>query len=455
MRLELQNIKKRNVILLICAVVLMATLGVVATLTSSTGATASPSTSLEQFTVDCNDVVDVYGKAETVLNVNTSGTYRLWTRIKSDNPSADSFYVKIDNFCYVLGNNSNVDNWTWIDYVSGSNDQKFDLEVTEGSLNIAFFAREKGIQLDKVQLVGDTARCEKEFRVGANCDDPSLEENPIISDVNILGIVEDAVLHTDTLIQAVPHPSLDVKSVQFFIDDTGVRTDSSSPYCMQGARAKNCKSYSFSELAEGQHVLKVEVSAENAETFSKEIAFKYTMVHHKGTPNDPEVPTIPEELPETENPQEEDQDQENDPSVDTPDAEPRVVTAEITGSSAQLSQNKALVTDISRPTLQLSGVVASDTIVLNGIQIENTSSIQFSETGRNTVSIRDLSGEVLEEYIVVIRHPDFDGSGRVSSFDLRRIITNWRTSNDRYDLNGDGIVNSADIRILILKWAEQ
>lgn len=453
-------------------------------------AKASPSEGLNKYAIDCNQISDVYGKAETTLNVSTEGRYRLWAKMKSSNPGSDSFYVKVDDVCFIMGNNTNIENWTWIDYVSGSQDSKFDLDVTAGTLDLEFYAREKGVQLDKIQLIGDTARCENAYRTGSNCVATDIPESNIVEDVNIIGLVEGAMIHTATIIQAEPHPTLDVNSIKFYIDGVGVRTDGSVPYCMQGARAENCKAYDFTTLSEGSHTLTVEVSTNNAGTFTKDLTFTYSNVMHSGTANDDEVPTFPEEVPETDypnegetvvvdeevvsnldstptnqdapitndNPEELGTEQPTNQDTSTPSDEiieqTREIIPSLINTTSEFLNNQALITDTSRPTIRLNNVVSTDLILLNGRRIPTSNTITLTETGRNVISVSDSSATILSEYVIAIRYPDFDGDNKIGSSDLRKIILNWRTANDRYDLNGDGIINSLDIRILINKWSE-
>lgn len=100
-----------------------------------------------------------YGQVKQTVNVQTAGTYRVWSRIKASSSANNSYYLQIDNGCAVdVGDNSAIPagSWTWVNYQNGTTTSFVDMTISAGSHQLTYTGREADVQLDRVLLLGDT-----------------------------------------------------------------------------------------------------------------------------------------------------------------------------------------------------------------------------------------------------------------------------------------------------------
>jgi chitodextrinase len=116
-----------------------------------------------------------YGKVTQSVTVATAGTYRVWSRIKAPNTTANSYYFQVDTGCaYNVGDSTSIpaNTWKWVNYQDGSTATPIDVTLTAGAHNLVYTGKEADVQLDKVMLLGDTTCVPSDVSpsvFGSNC----------------------------------------------------------------------------------------------------------------------------------------------------------------------------------------------------------------------------------------------------------------------------------------------
>jgi hypothetical protein len=169
------------------------------------------------------------GSVTSTLNIPSTGTYRIWSRIMTGTAATDNSYsLEVDGAnCYVVGDNDGMPTsaWTWVDYQNGTTSSKIDLSLTAGNHTLKMVGREDAVKIDRIIAVTDTT-CTP-TGTGDNCAPPDTTA-PVTSITaptsgsTVLGTVSIAANASDD--------SGVVSKVEFYIDGTLVNTDTASPY---------------------------------------------------------------------------------------------------------------------------------------------------------------------------------------------------------------------------------
>jgi hypothetical protein len=104
------------------------------------------------------------GKAAWTFSVPSAGVYVVWARVKSPDPTKDSFYVKMDSGgedVYDTAEGTWGPNWQWT-RVNGRNGTGVPLtlnprtfSLSAGSHTLTFRGREIGTKVDRVIVTND------------------------------------------------------------------------------------------------------------------------------------------------------------------------------------------------------------------------------------------------------------------------------------------------------------
>lgn len=106
----------------------------------------------------CDPLPTDKGLATVTVNSSTSGTYRVWTRIKASSSSNNSVFLQIDeSVCKVTVGDANIpaNTWTWVDYQSGNTSSKINATLNSGAHTVKLAGREADVRVDKVMFVAD------------------------------------------------------------------------------------------------------------------------------------------------------------------------------------------------------------------------------------------------------------------------------------------------------------
>ncbi|HEX8390042.1 MAG TPA: Ig-like domain-containing protein, partial [Candidatus Saccharimonadales bacterium] len=201
------------------------TLGVVMAATSLAVLPDAPKASAA-----CAAQPTTYGRSTATVNVPTAGTYRVWSRIKVPSTSANSYTLEVDGtVCGItVGDHTAlpVNTWAWVDFQAGVTTSKTNVTLTAGSHTFVMIGREADVQLDRVILTADTACVPT--GLGENCANPPDKTAPTTA---ITSPANNAVLTgTATTVSATAADDVAVSKVEFFMDNTLVTTDTTSPY---------------------------------------------------------------------------------------------------------------------------------------------------------------------------------------------------------------------------------
>jgi hypothetical protein len=123
------------------------------------------------------------GVAQTLINIGSSGTYYVWSRMQSTGDNANSYWLQIDNNCGVnVGDLNGMPTgvWTWVNYQDGNQTSKISMNLTQGIHTIKLIGREINTKLDKVILVNDPSCVPTGF--GDNC--PAVNPSPTAVPIN-------------------------------------------------------------------------------------------------------------------------------------------------------------------------------------------------------------------------------------------------------------------------------
>jgi hypothetical protein len=101
------------------------------------------------------------GSVTASINVPQTGTYKVWARIMAPDTASNSVYFQNDcGSALKLGDKAIAANqWTWVDYVNGSDTSKATATLAAGTQNIVLSADEAGVKLDRVILLSSTDNC--------------------------------------------------------------------------------------------------------------------------------------------------------------------------------------------------------------------------------------------------------------------------------------------------------
>ncbi len=133
-------------------------------------------------TPTCTALPITAGVVSGTVNILTTGTYTVWSRIMAGT-EFNSYWLQIDNNCPILvGDSANipVDIWTWINYKNGNTGNTITVSMTAGIHSVKMATREAGLKLDQV-LFSATASCVP-TGTGDNCiPTPSPTPSPSVS----------------------------------------------------------------------------------------------------------------------------------------------------------------------------------------------------------------------------------------------------------------------------------
>jgi hypothetical protein len=175
-----------------------------------------------------------YGKATFTVNVPSTATYRVWSRMQAPNTTANSYALNIDGTTcnIVVGDNATmpVNAWTWVSYKNGTTNSFVDVSLTAGNHTIEAVGREAEVKLDRVILTSDLAcvpdnTLNATHQPGDNCAPPPDTVSPAVA---IASPTNGASVSTTTNVVANSFDNVGVKQVEFFIDGQKFGTDTSA-----------------------------------------------------------------------------------------------------------------------------------------------------------------------------------------------------------------------------------
>ena len=100
-----------------------------------------------------------YGMGTISVNIPSTATYRIWSRIKAPDANNNSYLLEIDgNTCFTVGDSAIAANtWTWVDYQNGTTSSKISASLSAGTHSLKLIGREPGVLLSQLLFLSDTS----------------------------------------------------------------------------------------------------------------------------------------------------------------------------------------------------------------------------------------------------------------------------------------------------------
>ncbi len=180
--------------------------------------------------VACTSPSTDYGRATVALNVGSTATYRVWSRVYAPDSSNNSFLLEIDgNTCFTVGDSGiPANSWTWVDHQGGVQSSKMQLSLSAGNHSLKMIGREPGVKMGRILFVSNLD-CVP-VGTGDNCasttapsdtEGPSVDITAPANGANVSGVVG---------VKATARDNIAVAKVDFFVNGVLKSSDASSPY---------------------------------------------------------------------------------------------------------------------------------------------------------------------------------------------------------------------------------
>ncbi len=184
-----------------------------------------------------------YGTVTNTVNIPTTTSYRIWSRIAVPDTTNNSFLLDIDGTsCYTVGGSSSIAtsagltanppsgtiNWVWVDYQNGTTSSKITQTLTAGNHTFKSIGSKPNVAVDRVIVTSDL-NC-MPTGTGQNCANPPDTTLPTVSITAPAN--SSTVSGTVSVTATASDDSGTVSKVEFYIDNssTPVATDTSAPY---------------------------------------------------------------------------------------------------------------------------------------------------------------------------------------------------------------------------------
>jgi hypothetical protein len=170
------------------------------------------------------------GSVSKTLNVPSTGTYRIWSRIQVPDSTSNSYYLQVDGGCAInVGDSTAIpaNAWTWVNYQDGSSATLSSIDLTAGNHDFLLSVRENNVMIDRIILATDTACVPS--GLGDNCASGADTTGPTVS--LTAPTTGSTVSGSSVALSANASDNVGVSGVQFKVDGSNVGSqDTTSPY---------------------------------------------------------------------------------------------------------------------------------------------------------------------------------------------------------------------------------
>lgn len=422
-----------------------------------------------------------YGQISGTFTITTSGTYRMWSRLKpsSTTTSNNSYSLEIDSTtCYGNIGDATIptNTWTWVDYKDGNTSSKTIATLSAGTHSFKAIGREPGVQLDKILFVldplctpvNDGQNCTASSAVasfeGESMAAPSSNVGAVTSDTGASGASSFLVWGDGYISRTLPTraakgitiraraeqcngaPTMSVKIDGQVLFSTSVQSTTYTDY-----------SYAVTLTAQS-HVYEIGMTNDyfvvqgcDRNIYIDTVSFPLTAPTNAPAPTP--TPTTPTTTPPTTTPT-------------TPrDVTPPVVTQSFPNVSTT-GLTTGVVTDVRfiefSPTATDNVSVRSLNNTVNGTPITLTNNTYTTPSvNQNYIFLStaiDSSGlESAVTKTLKLRHPDIDRSGKVDTLDILRVLRKFNSTASidlGFDFNGDDRVTTYDILYILRSYSK-
>jgi hypothetical protein len=186
------------------------------------------------------------GSVSKTLNVPSTGTYRIWSRIQVPDSTSNSYYLQVDGGCAInVGDSTAIpaNTWTWVNYQDGSSATLSSIDLTAGNHDFLLSVRENNVMIDRIILATDTACVPS--GLGDNCASGADTTGPTVS--LTAPTAGSTVSGSSVALSANASDNVGVSGVQFKVDGSNVGSqDTTSPYSVN---------WNTTTVANGSHTI--------------------------------------------------------------------------------------------------------------------------------------------------------------------------------------------------------
>jgi fibronectin type 3 domain-containing protein len=195
-------------------------LGLVASLFSSLGGTVNAAA--------CQTPTTDYGTVTTSVVTPEAATYRIWTRMQVPDTTNNTYLLEVDGTnCYnVGGGNITAGAWAWIAYKDGNVSSMIDLALTKGTHSLKLIGNKAGVKIDRLVFASDIS-CIPKSADGSECNVPS---DTTVPTVQLTAPAANSTVTGTVNVTASATDNVGVTKVEFYVNGSLARTDTSSPY---------------------------------------------------------------------------------------------------------------------------------------------------------------------------------------------------------------------------------
>ena len=218
----------------------------------------------------CTPLPTTRGTVTSTVTAPASGTYRVWSRIKTADVTKNSFYLQVDDTTCnvaVAANGITANTWTWVDYQAATTTNKLDVALTAGAHTLIMAGKDDNVELDRIILTQDTTCIPT--GTGDNCAYPPDTTPPTVA---ITAPTTNTSLTGTTTVAVTATDDVAVAKVEVYVDGVLKASDTASPYSAtldtatitDGAHSLTAKAYDVAGNV--QTSSSVSVSVKNAVT---------------------------------------------------------------------------------------------------------------------------------------------------------------------------------------------
>ena len=176
----------------------------------------------------CTPLPTTRGTVTSTVTAPASGTYRVWSRIKTADVTKNSFYLQVDDTTCnvaVAANGITANTWTWVDYQAATTTNKLDVALTAGAHTLIMAGKDDNVELDRIILTQDTTCIPT--GTGDNCAYPPDTTPPTVA---ITAPTTNTSLTGTTTVAVTATDDVAVAKVEVYVDGVLKVTDTASPY---------------------------------------------------------------------------------------------------------------------------------------------------------------------------------------------------------------------------------
>lgn len=176
----------------------------------------------------CTPLPTTRGTVTSTVTAPATGTYRVWSRIKTADVTKNSFYLQVDDAncnITIAANGIAANTWTWIDYQAATTTNKLDVALTAGAHTLIMAGKDDNVELDRVILTQDTTCIPT--GTGDNCAYPPDTTPPTVA---ITSPTTNATLTGVTTVNVSASDDVAVAKVEVYIDGVLKSSDTVAPY---------------------------------------------------------------------------------------------------------------------------------------------------------------------------------------------------------------------------------